>query len=228
MFTDLNLTDMETGYKVFRRDVIQNITIQEDRFGFEPEIVAKLAHKRLRIYEAGISYYGRTYEEGKKIGVKDGLRALYCILRYNLHRAPVPVQFLIYLFIGGFSGLVNLAAFLAALSFGYSAASAALSAFFLAAAVNYLMCILLLFRHRARWNTTGEIAVYLCLICCLGGLDVWMTTLFLDAGMSPWLSKSVATAIGLVLNFAGRRYLVFPETPSGPWKKQHDVETDAG
>jgi glycosyltransferase involved in cell wall biosynthesis len=93
MFTDLNLTDMETGYKVFRRDVLQKITIQEDRFGFEPEIVAKIAHMRLRIYEIGISYYGRTYEEGKKIGVKDGLRAIYCIMRYNLHpsspRGPI-------------------------------------------------------------------------------------------------------------------------------------------
>ncbi len=81
MFTDLNLTDMESCYKVFRRDVIQAIEIKEDRFGFEPEIVAKVAHMRVRIYEMGITYRGRTYEEGKKIGAKDGMRALYCILR---------------------------------------------------------------------------------------------------------------------------------------------------
>jgi dolichol-phosphate mannosyltransferase len=79
MFSDLNLTDMETCYKVFRREVIKSINIEEDRFGFEPEIVAKLASMRLRVYEMGISYYGRTYEEGKKIGAKDGFRAIYCI-----------------------------------------------------------------------------------------------------------------------------------------------------
>ena len=86
MFTNLNLTDMETCYKAFRREIIQSIAIEEDRFGFEPEITAKLAKRRLRIYEVGISYYGRTYAEGKKIGYKDGLRAIYCILKYNLFR----------------------------------------------------------------------------------------------------------------------------------------------
>jgi len=83
MFTDLNLTDMETCYKAFRTEVIQSIPIEEDRFGFEPEITAKVAARRLRIYEVGISYSGRTYEEGKKIGWKDGVRAFYCILKYR-------------------------------------------------------------------------------------------------------------------------------------------------
>jgi len=84
MFTNLNLTDMETCYKVFRREWIQRITIEENRFGFEPEITAKLARLKPRIYEVPISYYGRTYEEGKKIGWKDGFSALRCILKYNL------------------------------------------------------------------------------------------------------------------------------------------------
>jgi glycosyltransferase involved in cell wall biosynthesis len=83
MFTDLNLTDMETCYKAFRRDVIQAIEIEEDRFGFEPEITAKLARANLRIYEVGISYAGRTYAEGKKIGWRDGVRALVCIVKYS-------------------------------------------------------------------------------------------------------------------------------------------------
>jgi glycosyltransferase involved in cell wall biosynthesis len=83
MFTDLNLTDMETCYKAFRRDVIQSIEIEEDRFGFEPEITAKLARAGLRIYEVGISYSGRTYAEGKKIGWRDGVRALICIVKYS-------------------------------------------------------------------------------------------------------------------------------------------------
>jgi len=84
ILTDLNLTDMETCYKAFRREVIQSIRIQENRFGFEPEITAKVARRRLRIYEVGISYYGRTYQEGKKIGWKDGVRAVWCILKYNI------------------------------------------------------------------------------------------------------------------------------------------------
>lgn len=84
MLTNINLTDMETCYKAFRRDILQSIEIREDRFGFEPEITIKVAKKRVRIYEVGISYYGRTYEEGKKIGWKDGLRAIYCILKYSL------------------------------------------------------------------------------------------------------------------------------------------------
>jgi len=84
MFTDLNLTDMETCYKAFRTDIIQSVRIQEHRFGFEPEITAKLARKRCRIYEVGISYYGRTYDEGKKIGWRDGVRAIWCIMKYNL------------------------------------------------------------------------------------------------------------------------------------------------
>jgi len=84
LFTDLNLSDMETCYKAFRREVIQSIDIRENRFGFEPEVTAKIAKMNLRIYEVGISYYGRTYDEGKKIGWKDGLRAIYCIFKYNL------------------------------------------------------------------------------------------------------------------------------------------------
>jgi hypothetical protein len=85
MFTNLNLTDMETCYKLFRREVVQSVTLKENRFGFEPEITAKISRiPGIRIYEVGISYYGRTYDEGKKINYKDGFRALYCIVRYNL------------------------------------------------------------------------------------------------------------------------------------------------
>lgn len=84
LFTDLGLTDMETCYKLFKRELIQSITIEEKRFGFEPEITAKIAKKHCRIYEMPISYYPRSYNEGKKIGVRDGFRAIYCILKYNL------------------------------------------------------------------------------------------------------------------------------------------------
>jgi glycosyltransferase involved in cell wall biosynthesis len=88
MFTNLNLTDMETCYKLFKADIIKSIALKENRFGFEPEVTAKIARiKKIRIYEVGISYYGRTYEEGKKIGPKDGFRAIYCILKYGLFKA---------------------------------------------------------------------------------------------------------------------------------------------
>ncbi|MFY9556308.1 MAG: glycosyltransferase family 2 protein [Blastocatellia bacterium] len=84
MFTNLNLTDMETGFKVFRREVIQSINLEQNRFGFEPEVTVKIARMKLRIYEVGISYYGRTYDEGKKIGWKDGVHALWCIVKYSI------------------------------------------------------------------------------------------------------------------------------------------------
>lgn len=86
MFTNIDLTDMETCYKLFRREIIQGIQIEENRFGFEPEITAKVAKLECRIYEVGISYYGRTYAEGKKIGWRDGVRAIYCIIKYNWFR----------------------------------------------------------------------------------------------------------------------------------------------
>jgi glycosyltransferase involved in cell wall biosynthesis len=87
--TNINLSDMETCYKVFRREIIQSIPIEENRFGFEPEITVKIAKRRLRIYEVGISYWGRTYEEGKKIGWKDGVRALWCLLKYSMKEPAV-------------------------------------------------------------------------------------------------------------------------------------------
>lgn len=84
MFTNMNLSDMETCYKMFRCEIIQAIKIEETRFGFEPEITSKIARGNARIYEIGISYFGRTYSEGKKIGWKDGFRAIYAILKYNI------------------------------------------------------------------------------------------------------------------------------------------------
>ena len=86
MFTNLNLTDIEAGYKAFRREIIQAIEVEENRFGFEPEVIAKVAKSQCRVYEVGISYYGRTYAQGKKIGWKDALRASWCILKYNILR----------------------------------------------------------------------------------------------------------------------------------------------
>ncbi len=217
MFTDLNLTDMETCYKVFKRKVIQSIDIQENRFGFEPEIVAKIAHKRLRIFEAGISYHGRTYDEGKKIGIRDGIRALYCVFHYNAPHAPLPIQFLFYLFIGGIAAILNLGIFLMLHAISTPTVIAAPLAFIVAAIVNYLLCIKLLFRHQARWNSKMEILLFSLLVACVCLFDLAATTFLLSVFFKPWSAKLIATILGLVLNFAGRRLLIFPEPTSGPW-----------
>jgi len=211
MFTDLNLTDMEVCYKVFRREIIQSIEIQENRFGFEPEIVAKIAHRRLRIYEMGISYAGRTYEEGKKIGWRDGVRAVYCIFRYNAHHLPLPMQFLIYVFIGAAAALANLAIFLVLMAAGLSLTISTALAFVSAAALNYTLCIVLLFRHRARWSSPVEILVYGVVVILVGAVDLALTRMLFVMGNPTWLSKSIASLAGLVFNFAGRRFWVFPE-----------------
>jgi dolichol-phosphate mannosyltransferase len=220
MFTDLNLTDMETCYKVFRRDIIQSITIQENRFGFEPEITAKVAQMRVRIFEMGVSYYGRTYEEGKKIGMKDGFRALYCVFRYNLHTAPVPIQFLTYLVIGAAAAIVNYALFVLMYAGGWNVTVAAPIAFILAAGVNYYLSVKLLFRHTARWNSAVEILMYCALVFMVALLDLGITQGMISVGTNPGISKLIATAAGLIANFAGRRFWVFAEPSSGPWKPE--------
>lgn len=218
MFTDLNLTDMETCYKVFRREIIQGIEIQENRFGFEPEIVAKVARLRVRIFEMGVSYYGRTYAEGKKIGVRDGFRAIYCIFRYSAGHAPLPIQFILYLFIGGAAALVNLGVFLTLTRLGLGVTIAAPTAFVLAAVVNYLLCIRILFRHRARWNSAKEILIYILVVALVGAIDLLATRMLIDAGLSLSAAKLAAAGLIVFFNFAGRRFLVFPEQPLGPWK----------
>jgi dolichol-phosphate mannosyltransferase len=216
MFTDLNLSDMETCYKVFRREVLQRVELFEHRFGFEPEIVAAISRLRLRVYEIGVSYAGRTYEEGKKIGLRDGFRALYCILHYNLPHAPTWIQFLAYLLVGGIAALANLAIFLL-LTPVMSITAAAVAAFVLAAAVNYWLCVVFLFRHGARWSGPSELLAYGAVVALVGAVDALSTVQFVAAGMPAATAKLLASAIGLVLNFVGRRYIVFPDRRPGPW-----------
>ena len=143
--TNLDISDMETCYKLFRREIIQSIELKEDRFGFEPEVVAKIAQRHCRVWETAISYKPRSYEEGKKIGWKDGLRALYCILHYSAHTAQLPMQILLYLFIGGFSAISNIAIFSVLLAIDVKMTYAVLTAFVSAAVINYLLCIAILF-----------------------------------------------------------------------------------
>lgn len=223
MFTDLNLTDMETCYKVFRREVLQQIEIEETRFGFEPEITAKVAGLRVRVYEFGISYYGRTYNEGKKIKAKDGFRALYCVIKYNGSQAPVGLQLAVYTVIGGLAALFNLLAFAGMHSSGLSVEISVASAFVAAALLNYRLCIIILFRHKARWSTAGEMAAYWGMVAVLGFLDVTITKGFIGSGMSDLLAKATSSMVGLIFNFVGRRWLVFPEPRRGAWRDQGNI-----
>ncbi|MDR0305847.1 MAG: bifunctional glycosyltransferase family 2/GtrA family protein [Chitinispirillales bacterium] len=213
MFTNLDITDMETCYKLFRRDIIQKIApqLKEERFGFEPEITALAANAGCRVYECAISYNPRTYEEGKKIGWKDGMRALYCIFHYSAHRAPLPMQILIYLFIGTVSMLANMAFFisgnLAGLPLNYSITAA----FILAATVNYILCVLILFKHNARWKTPGELLLYGITITFMGSLDFGLTRLLMTLSGGLVLPKFIAATAGFAGNFLLRKWLVFPE-----------------
>jgi len=220
MLTDLNLTDMETCYKVFKRDIIQSLDLKEDRFGFEPEVVAKLAQLRVRIYEMGISYYGRTYAEGKKIGMRDGWRAVYCTLKYNLPKAPWPFQFFFYLGVGGFSVFINFAIFLKLRHAGMNINWSALTAFMSAAAVDYYLSITLLFRHKARWNSFGEIIIFLTVACSVHYAAPVMTRFLWTVGFTAAWAQSLSLAAGLALNFAGRRWIVFPEPTNPDWRPQ--------
>jgi putative flippase GtrA len=211
MLTDLNLSDMETCYKVFRRDIIQGLDLKEKRFGFEPEVVAKIAHRDLRIFEIGISYYGRSYAEGKKISAKDGWRALYCILKYNLHQVPWPMQLFFYLFIGGTAALLNLCVFLLLLPLAVPLFTKTGTAFIIAATFNYILCIWIMFRHKARWNSFFQVLIFLLVVAVVGVIDFFSTSLFIENTIAPAWAKVLASGIGLMLNFTGRKWLVFPE-----------------
>ena len=223
MLTDLNLSDMETCYKVFRRDVVQSIRLEEDRFGFEPEVVAKIAHQGLRIYEMGVSYRGRTYAEGKKIGMKDAWRALYCILHYNLPHAPAFVQLAFYTIVGGLAAALNLVVFLVLFGAGASLAAAVVPAFAVAAIVNYLLSIALIFRHRARYSAVLELLVFIVVAAGIGWVDLAVTRWAIGDGFPPSLAKITGSAVILLLNFAARRYIVFPLRATPAWKPQNPV-----
>ena len=211
MMTNLDISDMETCYKLFRRNIIQSMDLKENRFGIEPEMVAKIAQGRYRIWECAISYRPRTYEEGKKIGWKDGAWALYCILHFSAHTAPLPMQLLIYLFIGGISAISNILFFSILLGTSVGMSIAVVLAFSGAALVNYLLCISILFKHKARWTTTGEIMAYMVTLSIMGAFDTAITLYFASTGLSPVISKTLATGFVFVGNFLLRRYLVFPE-----------------
>ena len=213
MYTNLDITDMETCYKLFKKDVIQEIApkLKENRFGFEPEVTVYVAQGKYRVYECAINYNPRTFEEGKKIGAKDGLRALYCILHYGAHTAPLPMQFILYLFIGGVSAIANILLFLMLINSGMNLFYSVGIAFVISAMINYFLCILLLFRHKARWSTFGEILSYIVTLAIMGSVDYGCTYALLAVGLNSFWAKSVSSVIGVIGNFLLRKYFVFLE-----------------
>jgi glycosyltransferase involved in cell wall biosynthesis len=221
MFTNLDITDMETCYKLFRREIIQKIApqLKEERFGFEPEVTAKVAIEQCRVYECAISYNPRTYEEGKKISWKDGVHALYCIFHYSAHAAPLPMQILIYLFIGGVSLLVNMFFFIGLTRAGIDLNRAIIVSFIISALCNYLLCIAILFRHKARWNTGLELFWYVFSVLIMGGIDFAVTRFLIT--IVPFFTlhwsgaKFLSSIVGFIGNFALRKTLVFPERKKG-------------
>ena len=213
MFTNLDITDMETCYKLFRREVIQEIApqLKENRFGFEPEVTALVAKGGYRVYECAIHYNPRTVEEGKKINWKDGVRALYCIMHYSASTAPVPMQLIIYFFIGAFSAICNLLAFFIMRKSGMELTQSILAAFAISAFVNYLLCIAILFRHKARWNSFGEIVAYIITLVIMGALDWGVTEGLISVGVSQGAAKTISVIVGFFGNYILRRAFVFPE-----------------
>ena len=204
MFTNLDLTDMETCYKLFRRDVIQKIAprLKENRFGFEPEVTALVSEENCRVYECAIHYNPRSYEEGKKIGWKDGLRALYCILHYGAWRAPMPVQLLLYLFIGGAAVLVNLICFAVCMNCSVKLLPAVIGSYLLSAAVHYIFCVPVLLRRKACRCTAGELAAYTAGLAVMGILDYGVTAGLIGMlSMRPIWAKAVSSLVGFFGNY---------------------------
>ncbi|MDR1871923.1 MAG: bifunctional glycosyltransferase family 2/GtrA family protein [Deltaproteobacteria bacterium] len=211
MFTDLGITDMETCYKLFKKDVIQKLAPQfkENRFGFEPEITALISENKCRVYECAISYNPRSYEEGKKIGWLDGLRAIYCILHYGAYRAPLPMHILLYFIINSLSALTNIITFSVLINyceFLYTI----IIALALAALCNYLLCIILIFKHLSRWwKGYIELLVYIACVAVVCLLDILFTSFFINCGVNNIIAKSISIGLCFCFNYLFRRFIVF-------------------
>jgi len=213
MFTNLDLTDVHTCYKLFRKDVIDAIApkLKEKRFAFCPEVTARVAEAGYRVYECAISYNPRSYEEGKKIGWKDGVRALYCNFHYGAHIAPVLTQFLIYVFIGSVLLPLNMAFFMLGNVLGVPINYSIICAYILAGIINYVLCILILFRHNARWKTPAEIFLFGLSVILMMLIDLVVTKALIALTGKVYMSKIAAAGVGVAINFMLRKWLIFRE-----------------
>jgi glycosyltransferase involved in cell wall biosynthesis len=224
MFTNLDLTDMETCQKLFTQKAMRTILpqLQENRFGIEPEITIQIAKHHLSIYECAITYRPRTFAEGKKIRWTDGLHALYCILHYGAPTAPLPMQIILYFFIGLICACTNVVLFACGhyLFFPHlDPGIIIIMAFLGAAALNYVLCIKVLFEHQKRKGILREIGLYLLVVLLMGWID-YILTIFGQRQLNlAWpLSKSITAPLSFGLNFIFRKYLVF----SLPQKKNQE------
>lgn len=211
MFTNLDISDMETCYKLFRREVIQELApmLRENRFGFEPEVTCLVARMKCRVYECAIHYEPRTYEEGKKIGWKDGVKALYCILHYGAPFAPLPMQLLIYFFIGAVCAMANVLSFAVFFSAGLSLLPAVVLAFAISAMLNYFLCIAILFQHEGRWKSHVEVGAYALCVLLMCIIDYGVTEGLIHLGVTEIWSKTWGAMVGFFGNFYLRKYIVF-------------------
>lgn len=212
MFTGLDISDMKTCYKLFTGKVAHELApqLKENRFGFEPEITSYVAQGHYRVYECAIEYTPRTYEEGKKITYKDGFRALYCILHYGAPYAPLPMQFLLYTFIGGVCAITNLILFALFMAGDISLFYSVWGSFLIAAALNYWLCAVLLFKHKAFWSGKTELLMYIVTLVVMGYSDYFLTWGLITLGCSSIIAKLISTILCFIGNFIFRKYLVFP------------------
>ena len=212
MFTGLDITDMETCYKLFTRKVAKDLAskLKEKRFGFEPEMTAYVAQGHYHIWECAIEYTPNPHNKGEKITYKNGFHALYCILHYGAPYAPLPMQFLLYLFIGGVCAIANLVFFIIFDAYGISLFYSVWASFLLAALISYWLCSLILFKHKAFWNGPMEFLMYLVILVIMGTSDYVLTWIGVSSGMGDISAKIVSTIICFIGNFTLRKYLVFP------------------
>ena len=206
LFTNLNISDMETCYKVFRRQILEEIELKENRFGFEPEIVAKISHRNLRIYETGISYYGRTYEEGKKIKPIDGLKAIYYIIYYNAYKSHWSVQLVLFSIIWLLTNAIDYILY----SLLYLNQMIAFD-YIIIPLVNYYFIINILFRRGAKWNLSVEIPLF---IFCFAVIKYFKFLFYkYDISLLTGAVNSIVIidSIFIILNFIVIKFVIFPK-----------------
>lgn len=213
LFSNLTLTDFETSCKVFRREIIQNICLKENGSSIDAEIIAKIAHQNYRIYEIGITYEMRTKSEDKKSRWQERLRTVYAILHYNVPHLPLPLQIIMYLFIGGISAIFNILLFAILLHYGLSIFFATLNALLASTIFNYVLCINFLFEHEARWKSQHEFTAYLILSIIMGAVDLALTNT-LSLFYNPIIAKIMSICCIFVFNFMGRKLIIFRKNKS--------------
>ncbi len=219
MLSDLNLTDMETCYKVFKREVLEKIDIEEKRFGFEPEITAKVARlsrdDNVAVYEVGISYHGRTYDEGKKIGLKDAIRAFWCVLKYNTSKFAYLIKYAFNGIIVAFSQFVTIIALVELLGFSSKLLKNVAYAISIEVSIIFGFLLHAYITWRYRFQTAGHFVVKLLMFQLVTSISFLVRQgvfyLLLETGIDYRLNTLIGIAIAMLLNFIGYSSIVFKE-----------------